>query len=217
MLACRRATGFNRRSTILRSYRRSSSCATWSPHLVYLAHFRRRHAEGRHDASPSAASNACSSRGRGWACCSLASRTRIARERWRSASLAIWTICEAVRPARKRTCSARLLRQMRCARSFALRVEQIRVLEPGVSWSGVAGARPLLRRLRPVRASFTDLTETEPLAISGRCLGMIGDVLLAEQAASASCCRSGARSRVRCGSRRASSPIACVGQMRLPF
>lgn len=58
----------------------------------------------------------------------------------------------------------------------------------------VAASYPTLVRPSPVRdldayyfgeqhlrGTFTDLTETEPLAISGRCIGMIGDVLVAAQ------------------------------------
>lgn len=58
----------------------------------------------------------------------------------------------------------------------------------------VAESYPALVRPEPIRdldayyfgeqrldGTFTDLTETEPLAISGRCIGMIGDVLVATQ------------------------------------
>jgi hypothetical protein len=62
-------------------------------------------------------------------------------------------------------------------------VERVRVTDPDVELQpefveldAYYGGTQLFER------SLTDLSETEPLAISGRCLGMIGDVLVVDQA-----------------------------------
>jgi hypothetical protein len=127
-------------------------------------------------------------------------------------------IAEAVRPARKRHLLGAPFAAELVRAELRNWVEQIRVLEPGIELSPefleldrYYGGSALFER------SFTDLTETEPLAISGRCLGMIGDVLLAEQGGQRFMLSIGGAlaRRVRIAPREQTNRV--MGQMRLPF
>lgn len=91
-------------------------------------------------------------------------------------------VSESVRSARKRQLLARPPAPDEARRELAQMIAR------------VAASHPRLVRPEPVRdldayyfgdqrllGTLTDLTETEPLGISGRCIGMIGDVLVAAQ------------------------------------
>jgi uncharacterized protein DUF2797 len=91
-------------------------------------------------------------------------------------------VAEAVRAARKRQLLDVPLSLRDAKRELAEQVARIAALHPEVD-----AAAPILELDRYYfgaegwRASFTDLSETEPPCISGRCVGMIGDVLVAAQ------------------------------------
>jgi hypothetical protein len=71
--------------------------------------------------------------------------------------------------------------------------------------------------MEPLQGTFTDLTETEPLAISGRCVGMIGDVLVAAQGQRRFLLGVGAgvAHRIELGANERDNHF--VGQLGLPF
>lgn len=91
-------------------------------------------------------------------------------------------VAESVRAARKRQLLGAPLNEAAARSELAAKIALIAKERPEVnanaeiqSFDGFYGSTRLLG------ASATDLTETEPLSISGHCLGMIGDVLIAIQ------------------------------------
>jgi len=180
--ACRRATGFNPAFYNAEELSPQQQLRNLEPHLVYLAHFGgatlkvgMTHARrGIHRLLEQGARMGVLLVRFNDAYRARALEERIARD---------LDILEAVRPARKRHLLGAPFSPDAVRAELLTRVEQIRVLEPGIELrpellelDGYYGGSGLFER------SFTDLTETEPLAISGRCVGMIGDVLLTEQA-----------------------------------
>jgi hypothetical protein len=215
--ACRRATGFNPAFYNAQELSPQQQLRNLEPHLVYLAHFGggtlkvgMTHARrGIHRLLEQGARMGVLLARFEDAYRARALEERIARD---------LDVLEAVRPARKRHLLGAPFSPDAVRGELLSRVEQVRVLEPGIDLSPELveldrhyGGSSLFER------SFTDLTETEPLAISGRCVGMIGDVLLAEQGGQRFMLSLGGAlaRRVRIAPRE--QPNRMVGQMRLPF
>jgi hypothetical protein len=216
-LACHRSTGFNPAFYNAPELSPQQQLRNLEPHLVYLAHFgggtlkvgmtheRRgvyRLLEQGARMGVLLARFADAYRAR-------ALEERIARD---------LDIAEAVRPARKRHLLGAPFSNLAVRAELQACVEQIRALEPGVP------LQPELLELDRYyggsalfESSFTDLSETQPLAISGRCVGMIGDVLLATQGGQRFMLSLGGlvaqRVRLLPGEQR----NRIVGQLRLPF
>jgi hypothetical protein len=91
-------------------------------------------------------------------------------------------VAESVRAARKRQLLDVPLPLSEARRELAEQIARVATLHPAVD-----AAAPIVELDAYYfgderwQGSFTDLSETEPPCISGRCLGMIGDVLVAAQ------------------------------------
>jgi uncharacterized protein DUF2797 len=91
-------------------------------------------------------------------------------------------VAESVRAARKRQLLEMPLRLAEAKQELARQIAHVAARHPAVD-----AAAPILEldahyfAAERWYASFTDLSETEPPCISGQCVGMIGDVLIAAQ------------------------------------
>lgn len=216
-VACHRATGFNPAFYNAPELSPQQQLRNLEPHLVYLAHFGgstikvgMTHARrGIHRLLEQGARMGVLLARFDDAYRARALEERIARD---------LDVPEAIRPARKRHLLGAPFSGAAVQAELRSTVEQIRVLEPElrlepelVELDRFYGGAALFER------SFTDLSETEPLAISGRCVGMIGDVLLTQQEGQRYMLSLGAlvgrRVRLTPGER----PNRVMGQMRLPF
>lgn len=216
-LACRRATGFNPAFYFAPEVSPQQQARNLEPHVVYLAHF---------GADTFKVGMTHARRGiqrlleQGARIGLLLARfpdahqaraleERLARE---------LGVSETVRSARKRHLLGAPFVPAAVRRELLAVAEQARRLEPGVA------LQPELVELDRYyggsalfASAMTDLSETAPLSISGRCVGMIGDVLVTVQGGQHymlsigdMVCR-----RVRLTGRE--QPNRMVGQMRLPF
>lgn len=127
-------------------------------------------------------------------------------------------VAESVRATRKRQLLGAPLAEAAARAELAAKIALIAKERPEVnanaeiqSFNGFYGSARLLG------ASATDLSETEPLSISGHCLGMIGDVLIAIQGEQrfllSVSTMVGQRVRLAAGVR----PNRFMGQLGLPF
>lgn len=215
--ACRRATGFNPAFYNAPELSPQQRLRNLEPHLVYLAHFGGNTLKVGMTHGKRGIQRLLEQGARmgvllarfGDAYGARALEERVARD---------LGIAEAVRPARKRHLLGAPFTPDLVRAELRARVEQIRALEPGVELTpelveldSYYGGSALFER------AFTDLTETEPLAISGRCVGMIGDVLLAEQGGQRFMLSLGGAlaRRVRIAPREQANRV--LGQLRLPF
>ncbi|HEU4580158.1 MAG TPA: DUF2797 domain-containing protein [Polyangiaceae bacterium] len=216
-LACHRATGFNPAFYNAPELSAQQQLRNLEPHLVYLAHFGAgtlkvgmTHARrGIHRLLEQGARMGVLLARFEDAYRARALEERIARD---------LDVPEAIRPARKRHLLGVPFSAPVVQAELRARVEQIQLLEPElriepelVELDRFYGGSALLEK------TFTDLSETEPLAISGRCAGMIGDVLLTEQAGQRYMLSLGALvgRRVRLAPGEQANRV--MGQMRLPF
>lgn len=216
-LACHRATGFNPAFYNAPELSPQQQLRNLEPHLVYLAHFGggtlkvgMTHARrGIHRLLEQGARMGVLLARFDDAYRARALEERIARD---------LDVPEAIRPARKRHLLGAPFSTGAVQAELRARVEEIRVLEPElrlepelVELDRFYGGTALFER------TFTDLSETQPLAISGRCAGMIGDVLLTEQAGQRYMLSLGALVGCRVRLLPGEQANRVMGQMRLPF
>jgi hypothetical protein len=215
--ACHRFTGFNPAFYNAPTLSPQQQLRNLEPHLVYLAHFGgstmkvgMTHARrGIHRLLEQGARMGVLLARFADAYRARALEERIARD---------LEIAEAVRPARKRQLLGAPFSSSAVGAELHACVEQIRALEPGVplepelvELDRYYGGSALLD------SSFTDLSETAPLAISGRCVGMIGDVLLAVQGGQRFMLSLAGLVAQRVRLLPGEQPNRVMGQMRLPF
>lgn len=127
-------------------------------------------------------------------------------------------VMEAVRSARKRQLLGVPLDAAAARRELEARVRELARLRPDVD----AGAtvRELDAFYGPPRllaGPLTDLSGTEPLAISGQCLGMVGDALIMLQGGFRYMLSVGDMLGRRVSVRRSERANRFVGQLGLPF
>ncbi|HWO09521.1 MAG TPA: DUF2797 domain-containing protein [Polyangiaceae bacterium] len=92
-------------------------------------------------------------------------------------------VAESVRGARKRQLLAAPPAPDAARRELGQMMDRVAARHPLVRPAPVRDLDPYYFGDERPEGALTDLTETEPLAISGRCIGMIGDVLVAAQGA----------------------------------
>lgn len=90
-------------------------------------------------------------------------------------------VSEVVRAARKRQLLTVPLSLSAARQELADTLARIAACHPEADPAPILELDPYHFGSEPVPSSLTDLSETEPHAISGRCLGMIGDVLVMVQ------------------------------------
>lgn len=216
-LACRRATGFNPAFYFAPEVSPQQQARNLEPHMVYLAHFGAgtfkvgmTHARrGIHRLLEQGARMGLLLAKLPDAYQARALEERIARE---------LGVSETVRTARKRHLLGAPFAPATVRSELLAVAQQLRSIEPDlalqpelVELDRYYGGHALFE------STLTDLSETVPLSISGRCVGMIGDVLITLQTGQhymlsigELVCR-----RVRVSGRE--QPNRVVGQMRLPF
>jgi hypothetical protein len=216
-LACRRATGFNPAFYFAAEVSPQQQARNLEPHLVYLAHFGAgtfkvgmTHARrGIHRLLEQGARMGLLLARFPDAHQARALEERVARE---------LGVAETVRSARKRHLLGAPFVAAAVRDELLAVAQRVRVSDP------TACLQPELVELDRYYGgsavfanTLTDLSETAPLAISGRCVGMIGDVLITRQGSryymlsvGELLCR-----RVRLSSRE--QPNRVLGQMSLLF
>ncbi len=216
-LACRRATGFNPAFYFAAEVSPQQQARNLEPHLVYLANFgagtvkvgmtharrgiqRLLEQGARMGLLLARFPDAYQAR---------ALEERIARE---------LGVLETVRSARKRHLLGAPFTPAAARAELVAVAEQVRSAAPSIAlllelveldryYGGSAlFANPL-----------TDLSETAPLSISGRCVGMIGDVLITSQGGQHFMLSVGELLCRRVRLSRREQPNRVLGQMRLPF
>lgn len=216
-LACRRATGFNPAFYFATEVSPQQHARNQEPHVVYLAHFGAgtykvgmTHARrGIHRLLEQGARMGLLLAKLPDAYQARALEELIARE---------LGVPETVRSARKRHLLGAPFASAAVRSDLLALAEQVRNAEPCI---GLQPELVELDRFYGGSALFanamTDLSDTKPLSISGRCLGMIGDVLITLQGGQHYMLSIGELvcHRVRVSGRE--QPNRMVGQMRLPF
>jgi uncharacterized protein DUF2797 len=125
---------------------------------------------------------------------------------------------EAIRPARKRHLLGAPFSREQARGELEQLVERVRDLDPELAQSPeVHDFDPYYGGSALFERTLTDLSETEPLAISGICLGMIGDVLVMGQGNSRYMLSVGALVSRRVRLTRELQPNRVMGQLGLPF
>lgn len=216
-LACRRATGFNPAFYFAPEVSPQQHARNLEPHLVYLAHFGAgtfkvgmTHARrGIHRLLEQGARMGLLLARLPDAYQARALEERIARE---------LGVPETVRAARKRHLLGAPFASNAVRSELLAVAQQVRNIAPNatlqpelVELDRYYGGSALFAN------AMTDLSETAPLAISGQCVGMIGDVLITLQGSQHYMLSIGdlVCRRVRVTARE--QPNRVVGQMRLPF
>jgi hypothetical protein len=214
---CWRATGFNPAFYFALEVSPQQERRNLEPHLVYLAHFGAstvkvgitHERRGIHRLlEQGARSGAVIARFEN------AHRARALEE----AVARQLGVPETVRAARKRHLLGAPFSSDVARRELEEWIERVRELDPEIAQSPEVhdfdhyyGGSALFDH------SLTDLSETEPLAISGTCLGMIGDVLVMGQGARRYMLAVGALVSHRVRLSRALQPNRIIGQLGLPF
>jgi hypothetical protein len=127
-------------------------------------------------------------------------------------------VAESVRGTRKRQLLSAPFSLSSARAELEQRIEELaRERQDVDSHAEILHLDPFYGGAELLEGTLTDLSDTEPLAISGRCLGMIGDVLIALQGAQrymlSVALLVGRRIRLRSGERQ----NHFVGQLGLPF
>jgi Protein of unknown function (DUF2797) len=215
--ACRRATGFNPAFYFAPEISPQQRLRNLEPHLVYLAHFGAgtfkvgmTHARrGVHRLLEQGARMGVLLARFADAYRARALEERISRE---------LGVPETVRGTRKRHLLGAPFSPSAVRTELEVLVEQVRCTDPDLDLN------PEFVELDPYyggsalfESALTDLSETEPLTISGRCVGMIGDILVADQAGQRFLLSVGALVSRRVRLTRGERANRVVGQMRLPF
>jgi uncharacterized protein DUF2797 len=179
--ACFVATGFNPAFYNAPSISQQQRRRNLTPHVVYLVSFGLGALKVGMTHAPRRLSRLLEQGARLGAVIASLPNADLAREL--EADIArCFDVAEAVRAARKRQLLDVPLPLHEARRELAEQIARVAALHAAVD-----AAAPILELDRYYfgaerwRASFTDLSETQPPCISGRCVGMIGDVLVAAQ------------------------------------
>jgi hypothetical protein len=215
--ACFVATGFNPAFYNAPSISRQQRRRNLTPHVVYLVSFGLGALKVGMTHAPRRLSRLLEQGARLGAIIASLPNADLARELEENIARC-FDVAEAVRAARKRQLLDVPLPLVEAKRELAEQIARVAALHPAVDAAApILELDPYYFGSEPWRAAFTDLSETEPPCISGRCVGMIGDVLVAAQGQQRFLLSIGSCMGHRVEIERTLRENRFIGQLGLPF